>query len=36
MKVDLTGPWQDHSSIPIWIDMPTNKGFLRIKALGPQ
>ena len=36
MKDDLTGPWQDHSSIPIWIDMPTNKGFLRIKALGPQ
>jgi len=36
MKDDLTGPWQDHSSIPIWIDMPTNKGFLRVKALGPQ
>ncbi|MBU3665096.1 MAG: hypothetical protein FGM15_04350 [Chthoniobacterales bacterium] len=35
-KSNMTNAWTNHSTIPIFLDMPGNRAFMRIRALGPQ
>jgi hypothetical protein len=35
-KSSLSSEWTNHSVVPLILDMPGNKGFMRVRALGPQ
>jgi hypothetical protein len=35
-KSSLSNEWTNHSVVPLILDMPGNKGFMRVRALGPQ
>ncbi len=35
-KSSMNDAWTNHSTVPMFLDMPGNKTFLRIRALGPQ
>jgi len=35
-KAAMSQSWSNHSVVPMFLDMPGNKAFMRVRALGPQ